>query len=80
MLLSVALVTVPGLGSGFVDLRLLIDPNLDTVNVKVNGVDKGTYVYNTLSPPHDDRFASIGGVGGAAQFDRVSIRVGGTAE
>jgi hypothetical protein len=72
----VALLVVPGLSSDFVTLRLLIDPGQDTVNVKVNGSDHGTYIYNTFAPSHNNRFASIGPVGGAAEFAAVSVRVG----
>ncbi|HUU96713.1 MAG TPA: prepilin-type N-terminal cleavage/methylation domain-containing protein [Phycisphaerae bacterium] len=72
----VVLLVVPGLSSDFVTLRLLIDPNQDTVNVKVNGHDHGTYIYNTFTPSNNNRFASVGPSGGAAQFAAVSVRVG----
>ena len=70
------LVQVSGLSDGFVTLRLLIDPQQDTVNVRVDGQDRGTFVYNTLAADNDDRFASILGWGSDAEFDYVRIRVG----
>lgn len=69
------LVTVLGLSTDFVTLRLLIDPGSDVVNVKVNGQDYGTFVYNTFTPPHNNRLATILADGSSAEFDYVSIRV-----
>jgi prepilin-type N-terminal cleavage/methylation domain-containing protein len=72
---KLALVQASGLSSDFVTLRLLIDPGLDTVNVRVNGGDYGTFAYSTTALPSDDRFASVYTVGSAAEFDSVSVRV-----
>jgi hypothetical protein len=69
------LVTVRGLPSGLVDLRLLIDPALGTVNIQVDEQDQGTYVYSRYTSSHNDRFASLLATGSAAEFDYVSIRV-----
>ncbi|MCK4661091.1 MAG: prepilin-type N-terminal cleavage/methylation domain-containing protein [Phycisphaerae bacterium] len=74
---SVPLVTLPGLPAGFVTLRLLIDPDLDTVNVRVNRQDQGTYYYNSFAQGDSDRFATVLPWGSAAEFDSVSVRVGG---
>lgn len=71
----VPLITVPGLPNDFARMRLLVDPDLDTVNVQVNKQEYGTYVYNKIVPPTDSRFATIGVVGSGADFDYVSIRV-----
>ena len=73
---SERLLIVPGLPSGFVTLRLLIDPKLDTVNVKVNGAEKGTYVYNTFVPAQKEPFASALADGSQAEFDYIRVRVG----
>ena len=76
----VTLVTVSGLPRDFVDLRLLIDPALDTVNVRVAGVDHGTYYYSTIASAGGgagDRSATLQPVGSHAEFDHVSVRVGG---
>jgi len=73
----IQLITVSGLSSDFVTLRLLIDPKLDTVHVKVNGENKGTYHYHTFLPVSEDRFASVLSWGSEAEFDYVSIKVGG---
>lgn len=70
------LLIVPGLPSGFVTLRLVIDPGIDTVNVKVNGAERGTYVYNTFVPAQKDPFASAQADGSQAEFDYIRIRVG----
>ncbi len=75
---SFVMATAPGLPAGFVDLRLLIDPESNTVNVKVNGIGRGTYNYGTYVPLDDDRFASIFADGSSAQFDSIRIRVGGS--
>ncbi|MCG8404543.1 MAG: prepilin-type N-terminal cleavage/methylation domain-containing protein [Phycisphaerales bacterium] len=72
---AVPLIEIPGLPAGFITLRLLIDPDLDTANVNVNGLDVGTYLYNTVSPPNSDRFATIRRSGSNAEFDFVSVRV-----
>ncbi|MCG8405339.1 MAG: prepilin-type N-terminal cleavage/methylation domain-containing protein [Phycisphaerales bacterium] len=72
---AVPLVEVGGLPGSFVALRMMIDPELDTVNVNVNGLDVGTYLYNTVAPPTSDRFATIRRSGSNAEFDFISIRV-----
>ncbi|MCP4592724.1 MAG: hypothetical protein GY842_18470 [bacterium] len=68
-------VTVPGLAEGFVTLRLLIDPDLDTVNISVEGVDRGTYAYVPYAPTTDPQCATLHEWGSDAEFDYVSIRV-----
>jgi Tfp pilus assembly protein FimT len=74
----VPLTSVRRLSAGFITLRLLIDPALNTVNVKVNGLDQGTYSYNVISVPNNDRYATLLPWGSSAQFDSVSVRVGGS--
>jgi len=69
------LLTVPGLPADFVTLRLLIVPDSDTVNIKVNGQERGSFVYNTIVPLLDQRFVAIGTTGAGAEFDSVSIRI-----
>ncbi len=71
------LVTVTGLPVTLVTVRLLVDPALRTVNVNVDGTDKGTFYYVTYSPSDVDRFDSVSALS-AAQFDYVSVRVGGS--
>ncbi len=75
----VRLMAVTGLPSGFVTLRLLIAPTPNTVNVHVNGAEKGTYVYYTFAQTGSDRFASVLASGSAADFDYVRIHVGGSS-
>jgi len=69
------LVTVPGLPSDFVNLRLLIDPVLGTVNVQADDQDQGTYRYSRYSGSPGDRFATLSATGTTAEFNSVSIRV-----
>jgi prepilin-type N-terminal cleavage/methylation domain-containing protein len=71
----VALCTVSGLPGSFVHLRMVIDPSLDTVAVWVGGEHVGTYVYNTISPAPDERFATILASSTDAEVEFVSIRV-----
>ena len=70
-------VTAPGLPTDFVALRLLIDPDLNTVNIRVEGVDKGTYAYIPDTPTTDPQCATLGEWGNNGEFDYVRIRVGG---
>lgn len=72
---SLRLVKVEGLGSGFVAVRLLIDPTADMVGVWVQGVYYGIYPYTPFSPGNDDRFARIAADGCQAEFDFVAVRV-----
>jgi hypothetical protein len=66
---------VTGLSNDFVELRLLIDPDLDTVNVNVDGEDKGTFTYVRITPASESRLAMVYAAGGSAEFDYVTIRV-----
>ena len=74
----VALVSVPGLPDAFVNLRLLIDPGYNTVNVRVEGVNRGTFTYNTFAPTGSDHCASMYADGSYGAFQAVRVRVGGT--
>lgn len=75
-LTRVSLVRESGLSIDFVDLRLLIDPALDTVNIVVNGQDLGTYRYWKYAPVGDARVVGITSSGSNAEFDYVHIRTG----
>jgi len=75
----VRLMAVTGLPADFVTLRLLIDPTPNTVNVHINGTEKGTYTYYTFAQTGSDRFASVQASGSAADFDYVHIHVGGSS-
>lgn len=66
-----------GLPDAMVKLRMLIDPVTDAVNVKVNGRDYGTQTYNRYSTMQNNRYASVYADGSSAEFDYVSVRVGG---
>jgi len=67
--------TVPGLGTGFVNVRLVIDPSARLVGIWVQGVFHGAYSYTPVASANDDRFASVYADGSAAEFDFVSVRV-----
>ncbi|UCD28898.1 MAG: prepilin-type N-terminal cleavage/methylation domain-containing protein [Planctomycetota bacterium] len=73
------LVMVTGLSSGFVNLRLLVDPNFNTVNIKINGEENGTYNYYRFATTnyHAIELTPVDYDTGA-EFNYVSIRVGGT--
>ena len=71
----VELVRVTGLSSGFVNLRLVIDPDLDTVSVTVGGVHRGTYRYSKFPPPETKRYVSMASDVSASEYDYVSVRV-----
>jgi len=70
-------VTVSGMSAGFVDVRLLIDPDLNTVNIKIDEIDKGTFAYTPYPPATDPQRATLYEWGSDAEWDYVSIRVGG---
>jgi len=70
-------VTVSGLSADFVDLRLLIDPDLDTVNIKINSINQGTFAYAPYAPSGDPQRATLHEWGSDAEWDYVRIRVGG---
>ena len=72
------IVKVANLTTGFITLRLLIDPGLDTINVKVDGVDHGTHAYTRTVPGSDPQRATLfRWSGSAVEYDYVRIRVGG---
>jgi prepilin-type N-terminal cleavage/methylation domain-containing protein len=73
--LGAPLAWVSGLPSDFVTLRLLIDPDLDTVNIKVNGTDKGTFTYTPYPPTTDPHSTTLTQWGSSAEFDYASVRV-----
>ena len=75
----VPMVSVPGLSANFADIRLLIDPSQDSLNVKVNGEDRGTYAYTPFVGLTNERYATVTADGSSAEYDWIRIRVGGTS-
>jgi prepilin-type N-terminal cleavage/methylation domain-containing protein len=71
------LLTVSGLPGACVTLRLLIDPTLNSVNVRANDVDCGTLKYVLSADSGVARVATLIASGTTAEFDYVHIRVGG---
>jgi type II secretory pathway pseudopilin PulG len=71
---------VTGLGSGMVTVRLIIDPDLNTVHLQTDGVDRGTYKYTPYTPNGSEttqRFVAISAGDGKAEVDWVRIRAFG---
>ena len=75
----VAVVTETGLPDDYIDLRILVDPVLDTFNVQINGLDRGTCQYTRNFTPATPQVievfesASTSGL----RFDHVRVRLGG---
>ena len=63
----------------FIDVRILIDPGPDTVHIKLNGQDSGTFAYTrqTLSSSYAIKLYETDHISGV-RFDYVHVRVGGT--
>lgn len=72
---KIPLIQVPKLTTDFVSLRLLIDPTRDTVNVRVEGYDAGTFSYERKLANDNIRSVTLLTSGSTSQFDHVSIRV-----
>lgn len=72
------LVNVPDLPSGTVELRLLIDPDANTVNVRVNGSSAGTYGYVRSLAYANQPYVRLLSFNGKVVFDELKVRVGGT--
>jgi hypothetical protein len=71
---SVTLFTCPRLSSDFVTFRLTIVPQLDLVNLHVNGEDQGTYTY-PVTASTTDRFVTMFADASFAEFDYADVRV-----
>jgi hypothetical protein len=72
------LLTVTGLPNAMTDIRLLIDPTLDTVCVTVNGQHRGTVRYGRYLLAGLQHLG-LGAFGNGAQYDYVRVRQGGTS-
>lgn len=62
----------------FVTVRLLIDPGRNSVNLRVNGSEVGTFAYYTFSAASYNHFASLLANTTGLDVDYVRIRVGGS--
>lgn len=65
------------LQAGEIDVRLLIDPDLNTINLKVNGVHQDTFSYDPVVAIGTDASASITTRAEQGEFSYLRIRVGG---
>lgn len=74
--LTTTLLTLPGLPPAFVTLRLLIDPALNSVNVRANDTDCGTFSYVLAADSGGAHAATLIASGTTAEFDYARIRVG----
>ena len=72
---NVVIKTIPGLTNDFVELRLVIDPNTDTCNVKADGVDYGSFKYVRYAPASTTGYVTILNSSSSVQFDSISVRV-----
>ncbi len=70
-------VAMTDLSTDFVTVRILIDPDLDTVNIKVDGADQGSYAYTPYPPTSDPQRATLNHWNSDGEWDYVRIRVGG---
>lgn len=68
---------VGDLPGGERDVRLLIDPDLNTLNLKIDGTDQGTFSYTPVLATGTSQSASIETQEGYGEFSYVRIRVGG---
>lgn len=66
---------VTGLSAEFIDIRLLIEPDTNTVAISYDGAELGAYDYVTFSQSTPKLSASIYEDNSNAEFDFVSIRV-----
>ncbi len=71
-----ALARVSGLDSGFQHVRLLLDPDDDTVNLRVNGSDRGTFGLPRYVPSSPLPVAAVWANSSGGAFDFVSVRLG----
>jgi hypothetical protein len=74
-LTKVYLTTVNNLPNDFIAVRLLIDPDLNTVNLQVNGDDRGTFTYHEVPHHNNDRYISLTESGAAGAFDHLTVEV-----
>lgn len=64
---------VPGLPPDFVDLRLLIDPELETAHLRVNHEDKGTHPYELQSATAGEGQILLSHSGPNAEYEYVEV-------
>lgn len=69
------LTRVYGLPADFVDIRLEIDPDLDTVRLLVDGVEYGVFAYASYAEANTGDYIQFSGIGAGGEFDRVEVRV-----
>lgn len=65
-----------GLGSDFVDVRVIADPPNDSVTLFVEGIDRGTFAYQRLSTFGIPQWGvTLYSAGSDGEFDRIEIVV-----
>lgn len=74
-LVSETRLRIAGLPDDVVLLQLIIDPTPSSVNIRVNGVQYGTYALTPYVSIDSNRFAAIGASGCTAEFSYVRLRV-----
>ncbi|MBN1489570.1 MAG: prepilin-type N-terminal cleavage/methylation domain-containing protein [Phycisphaerae bacterium] len=73
---SETLLRVVGISAGFHTVRLMADPILDTVNVRLDDQEWGTYRYTRINQASMTKYVEVGVSGTSAHYDFVSVRVG----
>ncbi len=69
------LLTTTGLSKDFVDLKLDIDPKGLSVEITVNGENKGRMPFPRTGPPVGDRFATLATFDCEGEFDDAAIYI-----
>ena len=69
------LTSIHGLPAGFVDLRLWVEPASELVNVRVNGVDRGTFHYKRRDAAAGNGVLALYGWGSYARYDYAELNV-----
>ncbi len=75
----VPIVTETGLPDEYIDLRIMIDPVLDMINVQINGQDRGTFQYGRATIPATPHTIEVYETAtfSFVRFDRLRVRLGG---
>ncbi|MFA9477362.1 type II secretion system protein J [Phycisphaerales bacterium AB-hyl4] len=75
---TVTLLSLPDQPPGFLDVRLAVLPAHRSINIDVNGVNRGTYQYHRVDASNESRAVELlGWQTSHAEFKHVRITVGG---
>ncbi len=68
------LATVVGLPTGFIDVRLLVSPTDDVVNLRIAGTDRGSFRYTPYAAGTSEKWIGLRATG-SAEADFLRVRV-----